>query len=243
MDLSERRGGQGRRHPWETERARFFAREARKLAGGPARVLDVGSGDGFFAEKLAEALGPGTEVACVDEAYAPPDLQEPLPDGVTRHQEVPDVVADGLVLLDVLEHVEDDAGLLRDLLRHVRSGGWALVSVPAWPALFSTHDVRLRHYRRYRPSDGRRLLEGAGLRIVASGGLFSTLLPLRVAHKALQERGVIGELHDLGRWQRGRLGTAATAAVLRADTALGGRAARWGLPIPGTTWWAACRVP
>jgi SAM-dependent methyltransferase len=244
MDLSERRARQERRHPWETERARFFAREARLLAGGPARVLDVGSGDGFFAEKLVEALGDGTEVTCVDAAYTDADLAEELPAGLSRARALPSEAAfDGLVLLDVLEHVEDDGAFLRSALRLVRPGGWALVSVPAWQSLFSRHDERLLHFRRYRPSAGRRLLEEGGLRIERSGGLFASLVPPRVAQKALQVAGLGSEPRDLGQWTGGALKTGALGAVLRADAAACGGASKLGIEVPGTSWWAACRVP
>ena len=52
---------------------------------------------------------------------------------------------------------------------------------PAWQPLFTQHDVALRHFRRYAPDQGARLLETGGLEIVRKGGLFHSLLLPRLA--------------------------------------------------------------
>ncbi len=51
--------------------------------------------------------------------------------------------------MDVLEHIEDDAGTLRELVRLVKSGGIIIVTVPAMPSLWSDWDESLHHFRRY----------------------------------------------------------------------------------------------
>ena len=81
--------------------------------------------------------------------------------------------------------------------------GWrvTLVSVPAWPLLFSSHDVRLRHERRYTPAAARPLIRGAGLEIIRSAGLFhSLILPraLQVARERLT--GQSEPPADVGQW-------------------------------------------
>jgi len=55
---------------------------------------------------------------------------------------------DGVLLLDVLEHADDDAALA-EARRVVRPGGWVLLSVPAFPWLWSFRDVDAGHLRRY----------------------------------------------------------------------------------------------
>ncbi len=55
-------------------------------------------------------------------------------------------------MLDVIEHVEDDVGFVRDVVDgSLAPGGWVLVSVPAYQSLFSSHDRALKHFRRYAP--------------------------------------------------------------------------------------------
>jgi hypothetical protein len=53
MDLRERASTNGSRHPWETVRSAFFNRKIVGLTSNqPVHVLDIGSGDCWFAEKL-----------------------------------------------------------------------------------------------------------------------------------------------------------------------------------------------
>jgi SAM-dependent methyltransferase len=56
---------------------------------------------------------------------------------------------DSVVLINVLEHIEDDREAMRDLARIVRPGGHALIYVPALPVLYSALDSQLGHFRRY----------------------------------------------------------------------------------------------
>jgi hypothetical protein len=94
---------------------------------------------------------------------------------------------DRVIMLDVIEHVDEDVdfvhGIVNDLLAE---DAVVLVSVPAYPALFSSHDRKLRHSRRYSPGEGRGLLQGSGLSVIAEGGLFHSLLPLRVGQVLLE---------------------------------------------------------
>jgi SAM-dependent methyltransferase len=56
----------------------------------------------------------------------------------------------GLVCaLDVVEHIEDDAAAVRELLRICRPGGTLLLTVPAYEWLWSEHDDANLHKRRY----------------------------------------------------------------------------------------------
>lgn len=55
---------------------------------------------------------------------------------------------DGVLLLDVVEHTDDRAALA-EALRVLRPGGWAAVTVPALPWLWSYRDVDAGHLRRY----------------------------------------------------------------------------------------------
>jgi SAM-dependent methyltransferase len=77
---------------------------------------------------------------------------------------------DLITCLDVLEHIDDDLGALRELRRVARPGGILLVTAPAYPRLWSSHDELNRHCRRYT----RRVLLG---RAVEAGWH-----PLRTTH-------------------------------------------------------------
>lgn len=68
---------------------------------------------------------------------------------------------DTVVLLDVLEHIEDDVGFLRRLGACLRPGGRLLVKVPAGEWLYSPMDVTVGHFRRYTKQRLRRAFEVA----------------------------------------------------------------------------------
>ena len=58
---------------------------------------------------------------------------------------------DTIILLDVLEHIEDDVELLRRLRRQLAPGGMLLLKVPAIATLYNSLDAAVGHYRRYTP--------------------------------------------------------------------------------------------
>ena len=108
------RVGPAGRHPWELARARFFRRLIARSTevGAVRRVLDVGAGDGWFAEELLPDLGPAAEVVCWDVNYRSEDLATPVGARLTRTNGRPAGSFDLVLLLDVLEHIEDAEGFL-----------------------------------------------------------------------------------------------------------------------------------
>lgn len=249
MDLRERsdalraRGEQPGRHPWELARARFFRRLIGRSTdlGAVRRVLDVGAGDGWFAQELLPDLGPAAEVVCWDVNYRSEDLATPAGARITRTNGRPDGPFDLVLLLDVLEHIEDDQGFLAgEVVPLMAPGGTAVVSVPAHPSLFSDHDRMLQHHRRYRPAELRALLD-RHLDVVDRGSVFASLLAPR-AVSVLAERA--GRHHDptgVGAWTAGPAVTSALTAVLDADAAVTAGLSRHGLPVPGLSTWAVAR--
>ncbi|MGO8820493.1 MAG: class I SAM-dependent methyltransferase [Desulfomonilaceae bacterium] len=57
--------------------------------------------------------------------------------------------ADILLLLDVLEHIENDSQFLRDLITKMKQGAHLVVTVPSNMSLWSPHDEFHGHFRRY----------------------------------------------------------------------------------------------
>jgi len=115
-------------------------------------VVDVGCGTGANIASLAG------DYACVgvDQSADAIRLARRRFSHVEFIQgDAPDVLCDragridGLIMSDVLEHVEDDRGLLHAQLGALRPGGVALLTVPADMRLWSEHDVTFGHFRRY----------------------------------------------------------------------------------------------
>lgn len=198
MDLKEEAllGDQVREH-WYY-RAKLAALLQATAGVTPCTVVDVGAGAGFFSRALLEA-GRVEKAICVDPGY-PADRDEQVAgrpllfrrtlddQGVDGHVDA------GLVLLmDVLEHVEDDAGLLREYVAKVSPGARFLVTVPAFQWLWSGHDVFLEHYRRYTLPGLEAVLRSTGLRIDFGSYYYGAVLPIaalfRLGRRLLGDRG------------------------------------------------------
>lgn len=66
---------------------------------------------------------------------------------------------------DVLEHVEDDLGALKEINRVMADKGFLIIAVPAFNMLWSQHDIANFHKRRYRSAMLKEKLERAGFKV------------------------------------------------------------------------------
>lgn len=114
----------------------------------PSRVLDVGAGSGFFSRRLL-ACSDAAEAWCVDTSYAADSEDEENGKPIYFQRSIEKLDADLVLLMDVLEHVDDDVGLLTSYVDQALPGARFLISVPAFQFLWSGHDVFLEHKRRY----------------------------------------------------------------------------------------------
>jgi SAM-dependent methyltransferase len=154
---------------------------AAAAAAPPGPVVDLGCGTGGNLRHIGE-LGLGRAAIGVD--ADPRALFHCAGRGLTRivRAEGRLPFADGSIALvtafDVLEHVEDDFALLREIRRVLAPGGALVASVPAYPWLWSRHDVVLGHVRRYRTGELQRRIAEAGFEVERSHGFNFLLLPL-----------------------------------------------------------------
>ena len=175
------------RHWWYRGRRQVLERVIASLAlPAGARLLDAGCGSGRNMVELARR-GAVTGIEVSDTSV-----------GVARERSAGEVVAgsvldmpfasesfDLAVCLDVIEHLEDDLGALRELRRVVAPGGALLVTVPAYQWLWSGHDVINHHYRRYTRRTLQRVAEQAGWRQVRTTHFNSLLLPVAMLLRIL----------------------------------------------------------
>ena len=160
---------------------------ARPHLVGP--ILEVGAGHGTFTESFAgigpvTAIEPGGYAAEVLAARYVDDERVATVDGV-----VADVAAEPIfgsaVMINVLEHIEDDQGVLRDIGDRLQPGACLSIWVPAFQLLYSPFDTKLGHVRRYRKHELVADVREAGYdvvdaRYVNMPGWFSWLLLVRV---------------------------------------------------------------
>lgn len=133
------------------------------------RVLDVGAGLGTFTELAAD----GREVVALEpEAAFAADLRKRFagrPNVQVVEAEADELEEsepfDSVICFNVLEHIPDDEGALRQFHSRLAPGGHLLLLVPAHPFLFGAIDRTVHHERRYRREPLRRLLEQTGFAV------------------------------------------------------------------------------
>jgi len=138
------------------------------------RVIEFGAGLGTISHRLRPHVATldlvepsSTLIAPLRDRFADDDavsvVHDTLENQVGRQA---DGSLDAVIMVNVLEHIEDDAGALREFQRMLSPGGHLLIFVPALSALFSELDRIHGHYRRYHRAPLRRLVEAAGFDIV-----------------------------------------------------------------------------
>jgi SAM-dependent methyltransferase len=165
----------------------YYASKARALQRclvdrQPEKILDVGAGSGFFSKMLLRQTTARSAI-CVDPAYAEDrsEVESGKPIAFTRFHAAGE--ADLILLMDVLEHVDDDVGLLKAYAESARPGTRFIVSVPAFSWLWSAHDEFLEHRRRYTLNQILRVLSRAGLSPVTGFYFFAALFPAVAAQR------------------------------------------------------------
>jgi 2-polyprenyl-3-methyl-5-hydroxy-6-metoxy-1,4-benzoquinol methylase len=158
------------------------------------RILDIGSGYGTFINFVSDreyvaAIEPSDECyKYLSEEFSKnkhidifkSDVNDPATLGMLREKRI-----DTVICLNVLEHIEDDKKVLRNIKGLLVPGGKFILFVPALHAIYGTLDEALGHYRRYDKKELEFMLEEAGFKIVKSRylnftGAFSWFLYSRI---------------------------------------------------------------
>jgi SAM-dependent methyltransferase len=141
------------------------------------RIVDVGAGSGVFARLLLERTNC-EEATCVDPAYER-EYDENINGKVLRFRRGYEGREFDLVLLmDVLEHVDDDIGLLRKVAELVGPDTPVFITVPAFNFLWSAHDTFLEHRRRYTAATLARTMTGAAVKVDQIRYFYAMIFPL-----------------------------------------------------------------
>ena len=146
----------------------------------PFEMVDVGAGAGLFGSFLRR-----------DRPQATYRFVEPIDSlceylRATYGQQA-DAAADTdyrsaqfVILLDVLEHQQDDREFLKNLVAKMAPGSMLLLTVPALPRLWSSWDVALGHFRRYDKAALLGCVEDLPLAVSEVSFLFPEMVPLAV---------------------------------------------------------------
>lgn len=139
------------RHWWHVARLELIHHTLDRYVTRPAetRWLDVGCGTGVLLDsypRIPNRLGLETDAGSVDRGRSKGlDIRQVSPKWDFREYGTFDLVT----MCDVIEHVEDDREAIDAVRQVLNPGGMILLTVPALQSLWSAHDVRNHHFRRY----------------------------------------------------------------------------------------------
>ncbi len=147
----------------------------------PAEFLEIGSGAGGMLVFLGKKGWKGLGVEISEEAV------KVSRENIKRAGLAKDIrVAGGdsndsadkfrlVMAFEVLEHVKDDARMLKEMCAKVKKGGYLIISVPARMSKWSRNDVFAGHYRRYEKKELIGMISASGFKII---GIWSYGFPL-----------------------------------------------------------------
>ena len=172
------------RHWWFAARRKILDQLISALPlPADAQILEAGCGTGGNLAMLARhgrVYGMEANAQALELAVAKGAGQIAagrLPDAIPFANQMFDLIA----LLDVMEHLDEDAAALRALRARLKPDGWLLLTVPAYPFLWSRHDELHHHKRRYVARGLRAVIEGAGYRVQYLSYFNTWLFPLIAA--------------------------------------------------------------
>jgi SAM-dependent methyltransferase len=166
---------------------------AKWLTQPQPRIVEIGCASGYTLQLLRQTFTDATLIGADPFEEVLSAVAEKLPDVPLLQFDLlkcplPDGFADGVVMLNVLEHIEDDDAAIHQIFRILRPGGVACIEVPGGPSLFDLYDRILQHYRRYRMRELTARLEKAGFEVVERSHLGFFVFPAFWAVKKLNRR-------------------------------------------------------
>jgi 2-polyprenyl-3-methyl-5-hydroxy-6-metoxy-1,4-benzoquinol methylase len=173
------------RHWWWRAREHLLLEtlQRERPAHGWGSILDVGCGDGLLFDRLAE-LGD-VEGVEADASIVNPDGKHRARIHVQPFDSTfqPGKRYSLILMLDVLEHLRDPLAALRLAVQLLEADGVLVVTVPAFPLLWTTHDVLNHHFTRYTTRSFLPLARAAGLRVDSAAYFFHWVFPAKLVQR------------------------------------------------------------
>jgi len=183
----------GDRHPIDLASRDYAVQQvSQALPSGRGVIMEIGCSSGFLIKDLVNSF-PQAAVIGADVVKEPLfKLAKTLP-GVPLIRfdllqcPLPDACVDVLVMLNVLEHIENDDLAVQNAFKLLKPGGSLVIEVPAGQYLYDAYDAQLHHFRRYSASELRSKLTRAGFTISRKSHLGFLLFPAFAAVKLLNK--------------------------------------------------------
>ena len=179
-------------HYWQKARARIILRELKKAGLIQKKMLEIGCGKGAVVKTLLKSgLNiVGVELAAIDAYKEVKDKVITGKDAIELDAQLRNSI-EVILLLDVIEHIEQPAEFIHNILKYYPNVNHILVTVPARQELWSNYDEFYGHYRRYDREGLNKLASVMKWTLITSGYLFHGLyLPAKLSMYMNKKREV-----------------------------------------------------
>ena len=162
-------------------------------------LVDVGAGSGIFADFVKRNF-PQAKYFFVEPSATLAellDLEFGNHQNLTRAESFGSI--DAVLLLDVLEHIQNDEEFLKTLIGKMRPGAVMAMTVPAMKFIWSGFDDLVGHVRRYEKAELLQLFKKfeSDFEVLECRYLFWELLPLAMHRKWKLRPGSLGKVDPL----------------------------------------------
>ncbi len=257
MDLIEKQTENQARHPWEVARFKIlnkiFRRNASFSRADTFTVLDIGCGDTYIANAFLN-IYPNVKYYAVDTAFTSNMITEynskfkNIGKEIYLYNNLSDinnnVSADVVFLFDVIEHIDNEIAFLKQLKNNalIKESADLYITVPAFNSLFSSHDIFLKHFRRYNAGELKRVISNSELKCVEQGYFFFSLLIPRYLN-VLKEKNNSSLKHTkgIGVWKSKGIIDKIIVACFMLDYCIMVFFKLFGIKLPGLSNYIICK--
>ncbi len=195
-------------HFWMRWRFDVLRRAMHRCRIAPGKTLEIGCGHGVLRQQMEETFMVPVDGCDLNEQalrMAPAgrgrllvyDIFDLLPEMCGAY--------DMILLMDVIEHIDDDVGFLQTSLKHLKKGGIVALNVPAHASLFSKYDSVAGHRRRYSSERLQALFRESNVTPLMMVNWGFSMVPLLLARKIVLEFVSTERTIDTGFAPPGRL--------------------------------------
>ena len=184
------------KHWWFAGRRRiiaeFVGRVCREMKKPRPRILDVGCGTGANLRMLSEfGAAEGVDVSAEALEFCRARGLVEVKQGAAERLPFADATFDLVTGLDVVEHLDDDIGGLREMRRVLGPDGRAVLFVPAFMFLWGVQDDISHHRRRYTLPELKQKLSEAGFKLErASYANITFFVPILIGRVLMRVTGL-----------------------------------------------------